>query len=107
MRPVKYRKKPFEVEGLVYYNWADFLSMIPWAEGKVYFVPVGAEHPLRRHEELVGGNEIVIGSAPSFIAVITPEGETRADPGDMLVKTKNGEFFVYPVDEFNEAFETY
>ena len=53
--------------------------------------------------DFVGGHGV--GFSAGAVVVVTPEGMTRADPGDWIVKDKEGGFFPCEPDIFATAFE--
>jgi hypothetical protein len=78
----KYRKKPVEVEAMLF-NGANVIAVSQWL--------------LENEQQFEPG----IGS----IIIVTLEGNMRADPGDWIIKGVKGEFYPCKPDIFEATYE--
>lgn len=96
--PIKYRKKPVVIEAMEL-DGGNVLPVVEWIRengGRCHF----GEHIVQEH----GRNSYPFGGAQS-VWIATLEGEMRADPGSVVIRGIQGEFYACAPDIFTATYE--
>lgn len=101
---VKYIKKPVEVTAMQFNGWSNAYAIFSWA-GKGFFVPTGAEHPLRSDNEKDGSTDNVIPTAPAFFVIPTSNGNLRVNIGNWIVMDVDEKLEWLTPEEFEEIYQ--
>lgn len=99
MNPVKYRKKPVEIEAMLLDGTnADMHAVYQWIERNTQgsFDPMAAEVP---------ATGVSIDPATGFLLIATLEGVMQAKPGDWIIRGVAGEFYPCKPDIFAATYE--
>lgn len=84
-KPEKRQLRPQFAEVMRFEGWTNAQAIFDWC-GKVFYVPRGAEHGLRRENEHDRGNGHIHDDAPPFLVLDTKdEGKVRVNVGDWIV----------------------
>jgi hypothetical protein len=98
-------RKPVPVEAIQFVDWASASDIFDWIP-RVFYVPKGADHPLRNKTEYNQGTGEIYGSAAEFLVLKTVKGTVRVNPSSWVVRLPEGKIQVFSQDRFDELFAT-
>lgn len=85
-KPERRQLRPQFAEVMKFEGWSNAHQIYEWIEGRVFFVPRGYEHALRRENEHDRSNHHILEDAPAFLVLdSTDEGKVRVDVGEWVV----------------------
>ena len=114
LMPLKYRKKPVEIEAMQLVGTAgDTAQVLDWMAANRYPMLVGdytEPETLRYHDQVPGDDSrpdkgTYIDPATGDFMIRTLEGDMRATYGDYIIKGVQGEFYPCRDDIFEATYE--
>lgn len=105
--PTRWRKRPVVIEAMQWIGDPEpIMHWITREGGTVEFVARGADHQLRRRDEMYPhGPRGVAAGAPTFLVIDTLEGPMRADHLDFVIRGVASELYPCKADIFAATYE--
>lgn len=84
-KPERRQLRPQFAEVMKFEGWSNAQDIFNWC-GKVFYVPRGAEHSMRRDNEHDRGNHHIHDDAAPFLVLeTTNDGKVRVDVGNWII----------------------
>lgn len=85
-KPERRQLRPQFAEVMKFEGWSNVREIHDWLKGRIFFVPRGYEHALRRENEFDRSNHHILEDAAPFLVLdSTDQGKVRVDVGEWIV----------------------